>query len=263
MNSVSPISRLTPSSACVKVPSSFGKALPTFATETPLISGHLPCPPPQELLIDVVPEDAVDDEPRKSEDQHVDDDIGHLVEVVVVPELVAEAVGGDAEHLGGDKTHPADAHGDPDAGGDRRDGGGQGDVADQLKRGVAPEHLARLDEDLRDVPERGVGRGQDREESSCKDDEACRLGGEPEPDDGERDPGERRDGAEGLDDRVEEVVRHPEPSHQDPEGDAEDERRDDPDPEMLKAHCKVGEERAGPEEVYECAGDVGDAREDE
>ena len=92
MNSSSLMSRLTPSSACVMVPSSLGKALPRFRIVTPLISGHLPCSPPEELSFDVVPEDAVDDEPCKAENQHVDDDIGHLVEVVIVPELVAEAV---------------------------------------------------------------------------------------------------------------------------------------------------------------------------
>ena len=121
----------------------------------------------------------------------------------IILEEAAETVGGDTEHLGGHEAHPADAHGDPDAGGYRRDGGGQGDVADQLKRGVASEHFARLDKDLRDVPECCVGRGQDREERSCKDDEARCLGGEPEPDDGERDPGERRDRAEDLDDWIE------------------------------------------------------------
>ena len=262
-NSSSRISRSTPESACVAVPSSFWKALPRPCIETPLISGHLPCPPPEELPVHVVPEDAVDDEARKAKDQHVDDDVGHLVEVVVVPELVAEAVTRYAEHLGGHEAHPPDAHRDPDPGGYRRDGGGEGDVADQLKRGVAPEHLPRLDKDLRDVAEPGVGRGQDREEGSREDDEPRRLGGEPEPDDGEGNPGERRDGAEDLDDRVEEVVRHPEPSHDDPDGDAEEERRKEPDPEMFKAYCDIGEEGAGGEEVCEGAGDVGDAREDE
>ncbi len=136
-------------------------------------------------------------------------------------------------------------------------------MADQLKRCVAPEHLACLDEDLRHAPEPGVGADQDREERPDEYDESGCLRGEPEPYDSKRDPGERGDGPEDLDDRVDDGIGDPEPAHGDPDRDTEKERSPYADGKVFETDHEVSKESSGSQEVDERGGGIGETRQDE
>jgi hypothetical protein len=65
----------------------------------------------------------------------------------------------------------------------------------------------------------GDGAEQDRKEAAEEDDELVLRVADAEPQDRERDPGERRDGAQHLDQRVDLLLDRPPPAHGDAERD--------------------------------------------
>src|SRR5579883_1056261 len=131
----------------------------------------------------------------------------------------ADTGGGD-DQLGANKRLPAEARGDAQARDDRGRGGGQQDLDDDAQVAGA-EHLGGLDQ--RPGHEAGAairvdqaGRKRAREDDQ---DRPADAGAEPQR--RERHPGDRRDEAQPIENRRDDLVEHAEPAHQQTERDAD------------------------------------------
>ncbi len=80
-----------------------------------------------------------------------------------------------------------------------------------------PAESGRLDEQGVDGPDPGDGVEEDREEDPQKDDEGGRSDPDAEPEDGDGDPRQGRDGAEDLHQGREQAVKAPGPPQEDPQ----------------------------------------------
>src|ERR1700730_14635345 len=155
---------------------------------------------------------------------HADGD--HAGEDLVAPEVLARledavsepAVDGDhLRHDHHDERH-ADAH--PETGEDRRHRAGK-EHAPEERPGAGAEVLRRPHVDRVHAPDPRDGVHQHGEEGAQRDEEEGGRVAQPEPEDGERDVGDGRDGAQELDDRVEQLVDAVARAHPDAEGQGE------------------------------------------
>ena len=196
--------------------------------------------PLEHLLLDHVPERPVDKETQKPQHDHVEEDHVHHVEGVVVPKTITEtAPGAGSEHLRGDDTHPGDPHGYSDPRGDGGEGGGEGHVPDQVAAPGAAEDHRRLHIDPGYVPEPYVGVDQYGKDRAHEYYEACSLWVQAEPDYGEGDPGQGRDGTDQLHDGIEDPVCRLGPPHAHPYGHGHHQSRDHSDEEVEQADWNV------------------------
>src|SRR6266550_8254275 len=173
---------------------------------------------------------------QEADDADVDqghDDVADARAIPGVPDEEADADAAD-QHLGRDDGEPAQADADAQAGEDVGHGGRQGNL---------PEHLPpRQPYDggdvaivLRDVPHADRGVDDDRPDRGDEDHEQGRRVGIAEARERQRQPGERRDGAQDLEDRVEAAHRPGALADQHAERDADHGRQAEADADAAQA----------------------------
>src|SRR5690349_5757856 len=132
-----------------------------------------------------------------------DDDVVAVKQIRIVQQVAEPAP--DRENLRDHHQHPGDAHGQPDAGHDRRQRGGQDDAHEKLAFVGAhhPRDLVQRDVDLADAM-RGIdGRREKRTET---DQEYGRRVADAEEDQRQGHPSRHRDVAQDLDGRIEDAL---------------------------------------------------------
>src|SRR5664279_2283426 len=220
-NSRSAMAKLTSSSASTAGSRALcpAKILVTCSMRTSLIaaagsSSLQRARPGQRAPADLANEEVEREADEADRDHADDDDVGAQQGARVVDQKAEAGVG--ADELGRDQRHPADPEADADAGDDLRQGGEHNDAAQH--RAFAAAQAARRAHEIRlDTPDAGDGVEQDRKEDAEKDDELVLRVADAEPEDRKRNPGERRDRPQHLDQGVELVVDELPPAHRDAE----------------------------------------------
>src|SRR5689334_19708593 len=178
-------------------PLSVGKPLPTALTK--ILPGIAPAwpsmriAPPHDLHVLEQPHDAVERKPDQSDDDHAGNH-----EVVAVPRVArvddhVPEPGAQRDHLGGDDHEPGDAEPDAHADDDLR----QRRREDHLQEQLLPrdtEIVRSAQESLLDRVHAGRGLHDHREHGRDEDEVDRRRIADTEPEDGDRDPRDRRDG---------------------------------------------------------------------
>ncbi len=144
-------------------------------------------------------------EPDDADGQHADHDARRLEVLLGVEDRVAQAVGA-GDHLAADQR--AEAEGDAEANAGHQVGQRRGEDHVPHDGGAAgAQGLHGLDQHRLHHADAGQQVVQHREEDRHHDDEQHRALAQPEPQDGEGDPGEAGDGLQQVDQRIEEVAR--------------------------------------------------------
>ncbi len=164
-------------------------------------------------------QEGVDEQAGDPDGGDADQDDRGVVVVGGVLDHAADA-GQAVDEFGGDQRGVRHAHGQPDAGEGLRKGGGQHDVLDDLPAGGA-QRPGRLDQVAgrgRDGRRGGDGDGREGGDGEQRD---LRLLVDTEPDDQEREVGQRRQGAQEGDPRLEERTHPPDRAHDEAEEDTQ------------------------------------------
>ena len=169
--------------------------------------------------------DTVERQADQADDDHArDHEIVAITGVARVHDHVAEPRA-QRDHFRGDDDQPGDAEPDAHADQDLRQHGRNDDLREQ-RRARHAEVLRRAQVALLDRVH-ADRRLHDHREHRRDEDQVDRRGvADAEPQDRDRDPGDRRDRAQHLEDRIQRVVRAAHPAHPQPErhGDAYGER---------------------------------------
>src|SRR6266568_1232757 len=207
--------RSIPSSASTSRPP-VRKALarPVIWTAGSTWSALHPAVPAQEPAVEAVHED-VDAEPAQADGDHPGDDLVGPHELARLEDAVAKPPV-HRRHLGHDDDDEGDPDPHPHAGEDVGHGSRHDDAPEEHALPRA-EVLGGPNVDGVDVPHAGDGVDEHREEGAERDEEERGRVAEPEPQDGERDEGDGRDGPQHLQERGEEVVDERPPAHEEPE----------------------------------------------
>ncbi len=161
-----------------------------------------------------MPEQSVQAQRHQPQNEHVRHHVVHLVQKIkFLEQPVAKSVVADREHLRSHNAHPADAHSDASAGSNRGKRVRKSDKSYLLSVADAAQHLSSLHQDLRHIAKPRVAVNQDWKKSADENDEPRSVVRQVEPNHRKRNPSERWNRSQQLNNRVYGFENSPRPAH--------------------------------------------------